>query len=164
VYNPPPWENFTKASYMGTNWQLTLVPQPILDQQDLTSAALRSLLSSTGMFKGDFDEFSHPISNIKGNGYLALCQILRMAHPVLGKTTAQPPHSKNQPFSKHAENYLDYFQSEACSGQVYSLNERVILIISLRRSLSRDMVKGKYTHIWSPRMVSSHTLSSAIWK
>jgi hypothetical protein len=70
-------------------------------------------------------------SNSEGKGYLALYQIVRLVHPVLGQTTAQPAQpqqKKAQPFAEHIVNYLDYFQLELCSSRTYSTNERVILI------------------------------------
>jgi hypothetical protein len=112
------------------------------------SAAIHSLLSSTGIFKGECKEFLHMVSNSEGNGYLALYQIVRLVHPVLGQTTAQPPQphqKKAQPFAEHIANYLDYFQSELCSGRTYSTNEHVILILSRLHPTWRDALKLKYT-------------------
>jgi hypothetical protein len=85
------------------------------------------------MLTGDCSEFAHLTTNSQGNGYLALYQIVRLVHPILGQTTTQPqqPQQKrHQHFSEHVSHYLDYFQTEACSGRFYSLNERVILIVS----------------------------------
>jgi hypothetical protein len=114
------------------------------------STVLHSLLSCTGIFKGDCEE-RHLISNSKGNGYLTLYQIVHMTHPVLGQTTAQPVHplhtTKTQPFSEHVAHYLDYFQSEECSGCLYSLNERIVLIISRLHPDWRTTMKKKYTNI-----------------
>jgi hypothetical protein len=82
------------------------------------------------MFSGECTEFSHLITNRQGNGYLALYQIVRLVHPLLGQTTTQPQQKRSQPFSEHVSNYLNYIQREACSGRLYSLKERVMLIIS----------------------------------
>jgi hypothetical protein len=51
VYTPP-WESINKASYMGDTWQIASVTQDILDQKELMSAVLITLLSSTYIFKG----------------------------------------------------------------------------------------------------------------
>jgi hypothetical protein len=56
-----------------------------------------------------------------------------LVHPILGHTTAQSqqPHQKrHQCFSEHISAYLDYFQTEACSGRTYTTNERVLHIIN----------------------------------
>jgi hypothetical protein len=111
-------------------------------------AAIHSLLSSTGIFKGECEEFGHMVSNSEGNGYLALYQIVRLVHPVLGKISAQPPkpqQKKAQPFAEHIANYLDYFQSELCSGGTYLTNERVIIVLSRLHPTWRDAMKRKYT-------------------
>jgi hypothetical protein len=74
--------------------------------------------------------------------------MFRLVHPVLGQTSAQPPQpqqKKDQPFAEHIANYLDYFQSELCSGRTYSTNERVILILSRMHPTWRDALKRKYT-------------------
>jgi hypothetical protein len=121
-----PWEAFTKASYMGTTWTLTSLDQEIMDRKEHMSDALHGLLSATDMFLGDCKEYTHLISNSQSNGYLALFQIVRLTHPILGQVAAQkeqPQQRKRQPFSEHVSHYLDYFQSEACSGSYYPLNE-----------------------------------------
>jgi hypothetical protein len=105
----------------------------LLGRDDLMPSALHSLLSCTVIFKGGCGELCHLVSNIKGNGYLALYQIFRMVHLVLGQTTyqpAQPLHTKTHSFSENVTNYLDYFQLKECSGRIYPLNERIVLIIS----------------------------------
>jgi hypothetical protein len=117
---------------MGTTWSLTFLDQAVMDCEDSMSAALHGLLSAHEMFLGDCKELTHMITNSGGNGYLALYQIARLAHPLLGQVTAQkeqPQHQKSQSFAEHISYYLDYFQSEACSGRHYPLNERVLLIL-----------------------------------
>jgi hypothetical protein len=154
----PHWERFVKNDCMGEMWSLTTVNQTFLNRHDLMSAAIHSLLSSTGIFKGEYEEFSHLVSNSQGNMYLALYHIVRLVHPVLGQTTAQPsqphphPHpqqKKAHPFAEHIAKYLDYFQSELCSGRKYSINERVILILSHLHPTWRDALKRKYTTLVS---------------
>jgi hypothetical protein len=116
--------------------------------QDLMSAALHSLLLSTGFFKADCEDFSHLLSNSNDNGYEALYQIVRLVHTVLGQTTAQPAQprqKKTQSFAEHVENYIDYFQSELCYGCHYSPNEQLILIGSRLHPVCRDVLKRKYT-------------------
>jgi hypothetical protein len=66
----------------------------------------------------------------------------------LGQTTAQPqqPQQKrHQCFWEHISNYLNYFQTEACSSRTYTKNERVLLIISRLHLTWRDAIKRKYT-------------------
>jgi hypothetical protein len=114
-----PWQGFVKSNYMGEGWSPSTIRQIVYDRCNLMSAAIHSLLSSTGIFKGECEEFGHMVSNSEGNGYLTLYQIVRLVHPVLGQTSAQPPQpqqKKVQPFYEHIANYLDYFQSELCSG------------------------------------------------
>jgi hypothetical protein len=79
-----PWEHFTKLSPMGNIWNLESLDQIILDREDLMSAAINCLLSSPSMFTGECSEFTHLVTNSQGNGYLALCQIIRLVHPLLG--------------------------------------------------------------------------------
>jgi hypothetical protein len=125
------WDFFVKSDYIGETWSLSTITQMVLDRRDMMSTTIHSLLSSTGIFKGECEEFSHMVSNREGNGYLALCQIICLFHLFLGQTTAQPPQpqqKKAQPFVEHIVNYLDYFQSELCSGHKYSTNKRVILL------------------------------------
>jgi hypothetical protein len=114
-----PWEAFTKASYMSTTWSFAYVDQTVMDCVDSMSAALHGLLSSHEMFLGECKELTHMITNSGGNGYLALYQIACLAQPLLGQVAAQkeqPQHRKSQSFAEHISYYLDYFQSEACSG------------------------------------------------
>jgi hypothetical protein len=135
---------------MGATWDVCSISQEFLDQHNLMSAALHSLLSSAGLFKAECDNFSHIVSNSNGNGYQALYQIVRIFHPVLGQSTAQPAHSlqkKTKSFDEHVANYIDYFQSELCSGLHYSSSEQIILIISRLHPVWRDVIKRKYTQI-----------------
>jgi hypothetical protein len=86
-----PWQGFVKGDYMGEGWSPSTIRQIVYDRYDLMSAAIHSLLSSTGIFKGECEKFGHMVSNSEGNGYLALYQIVRLVHPVLGQTSTQPP-------------------------------------------------------------------------
>jgi hypothetical protein len=133
---------------MGLTWNSVSLFHTVLERQDDMSAAITSILSSPGIFKGECEDFNHLVTNSQGNGYSAMFQIFRLVHPVLGQTTAQPAQlmqKKGQPFAAHIVNYLDYFQSELCSGHVYSPNERILLIISRLNDTWRDTVKRKYT-------------------
>jgi hypothetical protein len=85
-----PCERFAKTSCMGDTWSLASVIHTILDHEDLMYAALHSLLSFIGMFKGNCGKFCHLISNSKVNKYAVLYQIVCMANPVMGQTMAQP--------------------------------------------------------------------------
>jgi hypothetical protein len=108
---------FVQTNYMGETWYLSMINPTVFDRQDLMSAAIHSLFSSTGIFKGECEEFGRMVSNSEGAGYLALYKSFRLVHPVLGQTTTQPPRpqqKKAQPFAEHITNYLDYFQSELC--------------------------------------------------
>lgn len=145
-----PWEAFNKDSHMGTMWSNYHLDQAILDRQDIMSAALHSLLSSKGIFKGDCEDFTHLVSQSKGNGYLALYQIVRMVHPVLGQVTtqpSQPSQKKTQSFSEHVSNYVDYFQSESCSGRKYSPYEQVALILSRLHPIWKDVMQRRYKQL-----------------
>jgi hypothetical protein len=130
----------------------TSLDQFMMDRKDLMLSALHGLLSATDMFHGDCKEYTHLISNSQGNRYLALYQITRLAHPLLGQVTAQneqPQHCKSQPFSEHISHYIDYFQSEARSGCQYPLKKQVILIISRLHLTWRDATKKKYNPLVS---------------
>jgi hypothetical protein len=97
---------------MGTAWSLTSLDQEIMAKKELMSTALHGLLSATDMFLGDCKEYTHLISNSQINGYLALFQIRRLAHPLMGQVTGQkeqPQQRKSQPFSEHISHDLDYF-------------------------------------------------------
>jgi hypothetical protein len=149
VYTTP-WEHFSKTNIMGVTWDVRSVSQEVMHRQDLMSAALHSLLSSVGLFKADCEDFSHLVSNSNRNGYEALYQIVRLVHPVLGQTTAQPAQpmqKKTQSFAEHVVNYIDYFQSELCSGRHYSPNEQLIFIVSRLHPVWRDVLKRKYTQL-----------------
>jgi hypothetical protein len=149
VYTTP-WEAVTKSSYMGTTWSLAFLDQAVMDREDSMSAALHGLLSAHEIIIGDCKELTHMITNSGGNGYLALYQIARLAHPLLGQVTAQkeqPQHRKSQSFAEHISYYLDYFQSEACSGRHYILNERVLLIPGRLHPTWRDVMKKKYMQL-----------------
>jgi hypothetical protein len=146
VYTPP-WEAFNRSYYMGLTWYSVSLSHTVLERQDDMSAAIASILSSPGIFKCECEDFNHLVTNDQGNGYSALFQIVRLVHPVLGQTTAQPAQpmqKKGQPFAAHIANYLDYFQSVLCYGRVYSPNERIILIISRLNDTWRDIMKRKY--------------------
>jgi hypothetical protein len=70
----------------------------------------------------------------------------RLAHsssPWLDKDPA--PAEAPSTFFERVLNYLGYFQTEACSGHHYSLNERVILVISRLHLQWRDAMKSRYT-------------------
>jgi hypothetical protein len=145
-----PWETFTKASYMGTMWSLAFLDQAVMDRADSMSAALHVLFSAHTMFLGDCTELTHMITDSGGNGYLALYQSARLAHPLLGQVTAQkeqPQHRKSQSFAEHISYYLDYFQSEACSSQHCPLNERVLLILGRLHPTWRNVMKKKYMQL-----------------
>jgi hypothetical protein len=80
------------------------------------------------------------ISNIDGDVYLALFQLVRMFHPARGQATAQlqqPIHSRAQPFAEHISHGIDYYQSEECSGWLYTQSEKII----------RDAMKRKYMNM-----------------
>jgi hypothetical protein len=73
-----------------------------------------------------------------------------MVHPLIGQVTTQPPQPaqrKNQSFSEHVTNYIGYFQSESCSGRKYSMNERVVLILSRLHPTWRDTMQRKYKQL-----------------
>jgi hypothetical protein len=145
-----PWEAFSKATYMGTTWMSVSLDQAVMERKELMLAALRGLLSATDMFHDECKEYTHLISDNQGNRYLVLYQIVRLTHPLLGQVTAQkeqPQPRKSRPFSEHISQYIDYFQSEACSGHHYPLNERVILILSRLHLTWRDVMKKKYTQL-----------------
>jgi hypothetical protein len=145
-----PWERFSKISVMGDTWNSKSLDQVVLDRKDLMSEALHCLLSSQGMFSGDCAEFSNLISTSFRDGYLALYQIVRLVHPLLGQFTAkpaQPQQKRNQPFSEHILLYIDCFQSETCPSRLYSLNERIILILSRLHLVWRDVMKRKYMQL-----------------
>jgi hypothetical protein len=46
------WEAFDKQSDMGSTWSIAHLDQTILDKRDIILAALNTLLSSKGIFKG----------------------------------------------------------------------------------------------------------------
>jgi hypothetical protein len=96
-----PWEDFDKLSDMGYTWSIAHLNQQIIDRKDIMSAALNTLLSSKGIFKGECEDFTHIVINSSGNGYSALYTIARMVHPLLGQVTTRPPQpaqQKNQSF------------------------------------------------------------------
>jgi hypothetical protein len=130
---------------MGTVWDIASLDQIILDRKDLMYSAIHCLLSVPAMFTGECSQFAHLISNSQGNGYLALYQVVRLVHPLFGQTTTQPQQpqqNRHQHFSEHISNYLDYFQTEACSGRHYSLNKRVLLTISRLHLQWRDAISA----------------------
>jgi hypothetical protein len=97
---------------MEDTWSLASVTHTILDCEELMFAAMYSLLSCTGVFKGDCGEFCHLISNHKDNGYLALYHIVCVAHRILGQTMTypvQPFHKKIQAFSENVAQGSRYF-------------------------------------------------------
>jgi hypothetical protein len=69
-----PWESHNKNYCMVDTWCLASLYQEIIDREALMSVALHSLLSSKGIFSGKCADFVHLVSNIKGDGYLALYQ------------------------------------------------------------------------------------------
>jgi hypothetical protein len=143
IYTPP-WEAFDKLSDMGSTWSIAHLDQHIMDRKDIMSAALNTLLSSKGIFKGECEDFTHIFINSSGNGYSALYNIVCMVHPLLGQVTTQlpqPAQRKNQSFSEHVTNCIGYFQSESCSGRKYSMNERVVLILSRLHPIFRDTMQ-----------------------
>jgi hypothetical protein len=145
-----PWEAFDKLSDMGSTWSIAHLDQQIIDRNDIMLAALNTLLSSKGIFKGECDDFTHIVINSSGNGYSALYNIVLMVHPLLGQVTTQPPQPaqrQNQSFSEHVMNYIGYFQSESCSGRKYSMNERVVLILSRLHPIWRDTMQRKYKQL-----------------
>jgi hypothetical protein len=114
-----PWEAFDKHSDMGSKWYIAHLDQTILDKRDIMPAAVNTLLSSKGIFKGKCDNFTRIVINSSGDGYSALYNIVCMVHSLLGQVTTQPPQPsqrKAQSFSEHVTNYIGYFQSESCSG------------------------------------------------
>jgi hypothetical protein len=149
IYNSP-WEAFNKDSHMGSMWSNDHLDQAILDRQDIMYAALHILLSSKGIVKGNCEYFSHLVSQSKGNGYLALYQIVRMVHPVLCQFTpnySQPSQKKTQSFSEHVSNYDDYFQSESCWGRKYYPYEQVALILSRLHPIWKDAMQQQYKQL-----------------
>jgi hypothetical protein len=103
----PPWESHHKDSGMDNTWFIAWVDQTIIDRENLMSTALHSLLSSNGRFSGEFTDFIHFLSNSKGNGYLALYQMVCLFHPLMGQNTtqpSQPQQCKSQPSSEHVSN------------------------------------------------------------
>jgi hypothetical protein len=144
------WEAFDKQSDMGSTYCLAHLYQTILDKRDIMSAALNTLLSSKGIFKGECEYFTHIVINSSGDGYSALYNIVRMVHPLLGQVTTQPPQPsqrKTQSFSEHVTNYIGYFQSKYCSGRRYTMNERVVLILSQLHPIWRDTMQRKYKQL-----------------
>jgi hypothetical protein len=141
-----PWERFTKLSPMGTVWDVGSLDKIILDREEL----IQCLFSAPAIFTGECSEFTHLISNSQGNGFIALYQIVHLVHPLLRQTTTQPQQlrqKRHQHFSEHVSNYFDYLQTEACSSRHYSLNERVILIISRLHLQWCDAMKRWYTQL-----------------
>jgi hypothetical protein len=144
---------------MGTIWNVASLDQIVLDRQDIMSAAITCLLSSPSMFAGECSEFANRIINSYGNGYMALYQIIRLVHPLLGKSTSQPvqPQQKRtQWFSDHIVAYQNYFQTEASSGCHYSTNDRILLIISRLHITWRDVMRSKYTQLVPQNSTITH--------
>jgi hypothetical protein len=132
---------------MGTTWSLDCLPSTVMDRVGVMSAALHALLSRNDIFKGACTAFAHTVSCTDGDGYLSLFQLVRMVHPALGQARAQqeqPSQSRSQPFAAHICRFIDYYQSEECSGCFYTDNEKVISIISRLQPTWRDALKRKY--------------------
>jgi hypothetical protein len=132
---------------MGTTWSLDCLSSAVMDRVGVMSAALHALLSRNDIFKGACTAFAHTVSCTDGDGYLALFQLVRMVHPALVQATAQqeqPSQSRSQPFAAHICRFIDYYQSEECSGRFYTDNEKVISIISRLHPTWRNALKRKY--------------------
>jgi hypothetical protein len=145
-----PWKSFTKASPMGVTWSLVCLTPTVMGRVGLISAALHALLSREAIFKGPCTALAHLVSCTDGDGYLALFQLVRMVHPALGQATAQREHPsqlRSQPFAAHISRFIDYYQSEECSGRFYSDNEKVISIISRLHPTWCETMKRKYINI-----------------
>jgi hypothetical protein len=86
-----PWESFIKNDCMGDTWSISVVTQEVLDRRILMSSAIRGLVSSTGIFRGECEDFGHMVSISGGNGYMALYQFVHLVNPIMGQTTSHPP-------------------------------------------------------------------------
>jgi hypothetical protein len=67
IYTPT-WEHFHKRYIMGATLSTLSISQDAFDRDDLISAPIHSLLSSTDIFIGECAEFAHLVSNNNGNG------------------------------------------------------------------------------------------------
>jgi hypothetical protein len=132
---------------MGSTWSIAHLDQTIMDNRDIMPAALNTLLSSKGIFKGECEDFTHIVINSSGDGYSALYNIVHMVHPLLGQVTTQPSQRKTQSFSEHVTNYIGYFQSESCSGRKYTMHKRVVLFLSRLHPIWRDTMQRKYKQL-----------------
>jgi hypothetical protein len=82
IYTPS-GETFLKTEVMGALWHPYYLDHDVLYRNAIMSAAIHSLISSTGMCTGDCSHFSHMFTTTNGDGYLTLNQIVRLVHPLL---------------------------------------------------------------------------------
>jgi hypothetical protein len=111
---------------------------------------LHALLSWDDIFKGSCTALAHLVSCTDGDGYLALFQLMCMAHPALGQATSQreqPSQLRSQYFAAHISRFMEYYQSEECSGRFYSENKTVISIMSRLHPTWCDAMKRKYINM-----------------
>jgi hypothetical protein len=135
---------------MGVTWSLFCLTPTVMGRIGLMSATLHALLSREDIFKVPCTALTHLVSCIDGDGYLTLFQLVRMVHPAIGQATTQreqPSQLRSQPFAAHISRFIDYFQSEECSGRFYWENEKVISIISRLHSTWCDAMKLKYINM-----------------
>jgi hypothetical protein len=92
---------------MGETWSLAFLTQEVMDRQGLMYAALHDILSSQDIFKGNCTAFVNMISSTEGYGYLAIYQLVRLAHLSIGQATSQPQqpiHKPTRDFAEHIAN------------------------------------------------------------
>jgi hypothetical protein len=133
---------------MGEVCPPSTIRQTVYDRCNLISAAIHSLLSSTGIFKWGMRRFwTHGFQQRRKR----IPGTIPDFPPCSSRSwsdhsPATPTPAEESPsIAEHIANYLEYFQSELCSGHTYSTNEHVILILSRLHPTWRDALKRKYT-------------------
>ena len=142
------WRHVTKNKIMGSMWD-HYVPVEVKKNYNVMQAAIHSFLSHPDTFGGECAHFCL-ITETTSDGYEALYNILRHAHPALGqvrKQAKQPIHKKSQEFLLYIGEYINYFQSELCENRPYDDNARVICILDNIHPYYQSTLKRRYLQL-----------------
>lgn len=130
-YFVPPWDSVVQGNAMGNKWVKSLIGTKKHAERVEMSQGIYKLLRQEEMFPKGSEELRYIVATAKGDGYLALHNILRTFHPKLLRReieTVIPRHRCGQLFGAFVREVSEFVEREKLRSRSYSLREQTYLV------------------------------------
>ncbi len=130
----PPTNTLQIGNTMGSEWSKKNVGEEKHSNRTKMSSLLHMLLNNENMFPKNAPEMRNIVTAARGDGYLALHNIMRLEHPLLNEDAIQleiPIQNIGHTFGDHVNNMSNYVERERLKGRLYTEWEQTEL--TLRR-------------------------------